>query len=315
MTDVLSIGETMGAIRASGLLGIGTPPALSIAGAETNVAIGVSRLGRRAAWVSVLGDDAIGDLIVRTCAAEGVDVRGVRREGGRPSGILVSQQRPMGRARVDYHRSATAFTTITVDDVRAALDAGPRILHVSGITPALGPGPARTVLEAVHAARDGGVTVSFDVNFRARLWPDAETARPVLGELASLADVVFGGTDELALLGAPGTPEQDVAAVVLAAGAREVIVKLGGDGARGVTAGEDVTVPAFDVDVVDPIGAGDAFVAGYLSATLDGLGLTERLGRANVCGALAVATPGDWEGLPRRDDLEFFDSEPGAVQR
>ncbi|WP_434080613.1 PfkB family carbohydrate kinase [Sanguibacter sp. Z1732] len=98
--DVLTLGETMGTIRAEGTLGVGPEPRISIAGAESNVAIGLARLGHRSAWSSVLGSDAIGDLIVRTLAAERVDTTAVRREQGAPSGILVSQQRPMGRARV-----------------------------------------------------------------------------------------------------------------------------------------------------------------------------------------------------------------------
>lgn len=315
MIDVLTIGETMGAIRSEGVLGVGRPPSLSVAGAESNVAIGLARLGHRSAWASVLGDDAIGDLIVRTCSAEGVDVAAVRRLGGRPSGILVSQQRPMGRARVDYHRTASAFTAIDTQDVLAALERSPRILHLTGITPALGPGPARAVTAAVREARSRGITVSFDVNFRSRLWDDTGAARLAFAELARHADVVFGGVGELALVVPEGTAPGELPAAVLSLGAREVVVKLGGDGARGVTSEQDVSAPAHQVDVLDPIGAGDAFVAGYLSGALDGLDLTDRLARANVCGALAVATPGDWEGLPHRPDLDLLDTAPGDVQR
>lgn len=315
MIDLLTFGETMGALRSPGLLGVSGAPALSIAGAESNVAIGASRLGHRTAWASVLGTDAIGDLIVRTCAAEGVNVHGVRRAQGQASGILVSQQRPMGRAKVDYHRTASAFTQVTFDDVAPSLDPAPRAVHISGITPALGPGPAGAVLQLAKAASDAGITVSFDVNFRSRLWADEDTARERLKALATYADVVFGGPEELALLVAPEVAPADLARAVQDLGPSEVVTKLGAEGARTRTGNDEISAPAFTVDLRDPIGAGDAFVAGFLSGLLDGIDVDQRLRRANTCGALAVATPGDWEGLPTRADLDLFDSEAGEVLR
>lgn len=311
-TGVLTFGETMGAIRSQGQLGIGPAPALSIAGAESNVAIGLARLGHRSTWVSALGADAMGDLVVRTLAGERVDVSQVRRVSGRPTGLLVSGQRPMGRARVDYHRAGSAFTSVTADDITTALATEPAIVHLTGITPALGPGPAAAVTAAIAQARDHGVLVSFDVNFRSRLWGDVDAARRTLTELAHAADVVFGGLEELALVASPGSagPVAELAGQI-----SQLVVKLGENGARGLTHDEDVTEPAIEVQVTDPIGAGDAFVAGYLSALLDEAPLRERLSRANLCGGLAVATSGDWEGLPTREDLTLFDSEPGHVQR
>lgn len=309
--DVLTVGETMGTIRADGTLGVGPEPRISIAGAESNVAIGLARLGHRTAWVSVLGTDAIGDLIVRTLAAEGVDTHGVHREPRAASGILVSQQRPMGRAKVDYHRSQSAFTTIDVGHVRAGLAQRPRILHLTGITPALGPGPLAATLAAATQAREHGVMVSLDVNYRSRLWP-RERAREVLGELAGQADIVFGDPAELALL--TGGQDLDTGAL-LSRGMAEVVIKLGGDGARVVTAQDDVMRPALSVDVVDPIGAGDAFVAGYLSGVLDGRTGQERLERGNACGAAVVSTRGDWESMLTREDLDSLDAAAGEVQR
>ncbi|MGC0250909.1 sugar kinase [Pseudactinotalea sp. Z1748] len=309
--DVLTLGETMGTIRAEGTLGVGPEPRISIAGAESNVAIGLARLGHRSAWASVLGSDAIGDLIVRTLAAERVDTTAVRREQGAPSGILVSQQRPMGRARVDYHRAHSAFTAIGAADARAALDPGPTVVHLSGITPALGPGPAEATLALTGAARTAGMKVSLDVNFRSRLW-SPEQARPVLAELATYADVVFGDPGELALL--TSGAQMDLEAL-FGLGVGEVVIKLGGDGARVRTVGDDVLRPALRVDVVDPIGAGDAFVAGYLSALLEDLPLPQRLERGNACGAAVVSSRGDWEAMLTRTDLDSLDTAPGAVQR
>lgn len=308
--QVLTMGETMGTIRAGGLLGVGAAPAVSVAGAESNVAIGLSRLGHHAAWTSVLGADAIGDLIVRTLAAERVDTSSVRREESAASGILVSQQRPLGRAQVDYHRTHSAFTTINPADVHRGLELRPRIVHLTGITPALGPGPAEATLAAAHAARDAGAVVSLDVNYRSRLW-SREDAGAFLNQIVGIADLVFGDPQELAVL--TGTNEPDVPGLLLR-GVRQVVIKLGPKGARVCTADTDVTRPAWAVQVADPIGAGDAFVAGYLSGVLDDLSPVDRLERGNACGAAVVSSRGDWEAMLTRADLGSL-AAGGDVQR
>jgi 2-dehydro-3-deoxygluconokinase len=226
----------------------------------------------------------------------------------------VSEHRLAGVTRVDYHRRGSAGSTLAPDDLRAAWDPPPRAVHVTGLTMALGSGPAQAVVAAVRTARERGVAVCLDVNHRDRLWTST-TARTSLQDLAGFLDVVIASDDELPLLAPAGARREDQLATLLEAGVREVVLKRGAAGASAHTADTTVEVPAIPVTAVDPIGAGDAFVAGYLSGVLDGLSVADRLARANTAGAFAAATIGDWEGLPHRHELGLLGLQSGTVVR
>jgi 2-dehydro-3-deoxygluconokinase len=305
-TDVVTFGETMASLRGEGPLRLGATMALSVGGTETNVAIGLARLGHAVRWVGRVGDDELGALVLRTLRAEGVDVAAAQVDPERATGLMLREHRVGNVIRVQYYRSGSAGGAITADDVLPALD-GARILHVTGVTPALDPAAADAVRAAIARARSLALLVSFDVNYRSRLWPPA-TAGQVLRPLIGDVDVLFESADELPLVA-------DDPAELLAAGVRDVVIKHGGDGAECHTADGKVSVPARAVPVVDVVGAGDAFVAGYLSGVLDGAGPHERLERGAVAGAFVVARPGDWEGLPTRAELPLLDAAEGTTFR
>jgi len=305
--DVLTAGESMLALRGDGPLRLGGDLATSIAGAESNVAIGLSRLGHRVAWAGRVGSDESGALVTRTLAAEGVDCRAVARDNERATGMLIFEKRLPDVTRVEYHRHGSAGSRWCVADAERALEMHPRLVHVTGITPALSAAAREATYALVEGAKSQGATVSVDVNFRSRLW-SAEAAASHLRRLVDGADIVIASPDELDLVG--GEP-----AALIRAGAREVVVKNGAEGATAYDAERSVTAPAKPVTVVDSIGAGDAFSAGYLSGWLDGLPLEERMERAVVLGAFAVASRGDWEGLPRRDELGLIDLASGDAVR
>lgn len=313
MVDVLTAGEAMGAFRADGLVRLGARARISIAGAEANVAIGLARLGHAPRWVGVVGTDQLGALVLRTLRAEGVDVSAVRTDEA-PTGVIVFEERLAGVARVDYHRYGSAGSLLAPHDLLDAWEPPPRVLHVTGLTMAIGDGPARTVRAGVRAARERGVRVCLDVNHRARLWTSAQ-ARQALVPLADALDVVIASEDELGLVAPDGDDVRTHVESLLESGVDQVVVKLGADGATAYTRDGSVHLPARPVTPVDPIGAGDAFVAGYLSGLLDGLAVPERLALAVTTGAFVVATAGDWEGLPSRDELGLLDLQPGAVLR
>ncbi|MGH3366356.1 MAG: sugar kinase [Nocardioidaceae bacterium] len=310
---MLTAGEAMGAVRADGMVRHGPSAHLSVAGAESNVAIGLARLGHRARWVGVLGDDQFGALVLRTLRAEGVDTESVRVHPA-PTGVLVSEPRVAGLARVDYHRAGSAGSLLSADDIRDALTPEPRILHLTGVTPALGEGPASAVRTAATAAAERGITVSLDVNYRRTLWT-ADQARATLGPLVGTLDIVFASEGELALIAPDGADLAGRVKSLLAVGVTTVVVKRGPEGASAYTSEGVVDASARPVTAVDPIGAGDAFVAGYLSCLLDGLPLQERLARATTVAAFVVASHGDWEGLPTRTELPMLDRPPGDVVR
>ncbi|MEV6693870.1 sugar kinase [Micromonospora sp. NPDC051196] len=303
--ELLTLGEALVSLRSSGPLAVGGPLTMHLAGAETNVAIGLARLGHRTAWVGRVSDDELGEFVLRQLRAEGVDTDGVRRDPDRPAGLMFLERRTADVTRVQYHRTGSAGSALTCDDVTGPLAAGARVLHLSGITPALSDSAREATVFAARQAAAAGMTVSLDVNYRGRLW-SREAARAVLTPLAGYASIVIASADELDLVAEPGADEADVVAALLRRGVQTVLVKLGSDGARVHTRDGVQQLAAVPVTAVDTVGAGDAFTAGYLSGHLDGLDLIDRLRRAVALGAFAVTAHGDWEGLPRRAELSLL---------
>lgn len=319
---LLTFGEAMVSLRSSGPLAAGGSLDMHVAGAESNVAIGVARLGHPVAWAGVVGADPHGEFIVKKLRGEGVRLRH-RVHPERATGVMFLEQRTADISRAFYYRAGSAGSTISRDLVDAALDAGTQILHLTGVTPALGPAAREAVESAAARAAAEGMTVSLDVNYRSKLW-SRSAARAVLAPLARHATIVIASDDELDLLAqddpaAPGAEADGgtaVAAQLLAAGVREVVVKRGAAGAGVHTAEGRVEESAAPVTAIDTVGAGDAFTAGYLSALLDGEDVGGRLRRGILAGAFAVATSGDWEGLPHKDELALLSAVAGgATQR
>ncbi|HEX5203598.1 MAG TPA: sugar kinase [Actinoplanes sp.] len=295
---LFTFGETMGAVAADG---IGPFPyaksfSFGIGGAESNVAIAVARLGGRSTWLGRVGPDTTGALISRRLADAGV--RAIAIEDESFTGLMVRFRRSGEFMHVDYHRAGSAGSRLSPADLPLAELRAAGILHVTGITPALSETCRAAVFHAVETALAAGVPVSVDVNYRGKLWSRFDAA-PVLRDLVSMADIVFAGPDEAALF----VDGEDHLAGLTKLGPTEAIVK---DGARGCVAlinGERHEVPALPVTVVDPVGAGDAFVGGYLADRLAGADAAQCLRTAIAAGAFAVTVPGDCEGLPDRAEL------------
>ncbi|WP_193105582.1 sugar kinase [Brachybacterium sp. FME24] len=303
---VVTVGETMAMMRSGTIGSLAHLPGvdISLGGAESNLAIGLRRLDVPVAWISRIGEDPLGTRVAREIRAEGVEVH-CAVDPTRPTGLMI-KSRPTGTTtRVDYYRAGSAASALTPEDLPPGLIEQAEILHVSGITPLLSETAHATNVAAIQRAVAAGVQVSLDVNYRSRLG-SRERLAELLGEIIDQVDIVFGGPEELSIL-APHVDESDHRGLLqaLAAGSgRQVVVKLGADGGAALAAGGIFEAPGHRIDVVDTVGAGDAFVAGYLSAQLDGLDVPARLARANACGALACTTPGDWEGAPRLQDLD-----------
>ena len=308
---VVTLGETMALLRADQPGPLAHAPALGlgIGGAESNVAIGLARLGTDVVWCGRVGDDSLGVLVQREIRAEGVRTA-VRVDPDAPTGLMIKERRTPATQKVAYYRAGSAGSRLAPDDVPAGLVEDAGLLHVSGITAALSASARATLLDAVDRARSAGVPVSFDVNHRATLWSAAE-AGAFSRELLARVDLVFAGEDEAALVVGPHRRAEDAAAELAALGPREVVVKRGAQGALSLVDGEVHSAPAVPVDVVDTVGAGDAFVAGYLAERVAGGSPAARLALAVTTGAFTCLTPGDWEGLPRREELSLLtDREP-----
>ena len=312
--NVVTLGETMALIQADqpGPLAHAPRLGLGIGGAESNVAIGLARLGTDVTWCGRVGDDALGVLVQREIRAEGVQTQ-VCVDPEAPTGLMIKERRTPATQKVAYYRAGSAGSRLTPSDIPAGLVEDSDLLHVSGITAALSSSARATLLEAVDRARSAGVIVSFDVNYRSTLWSSAE-AGAFARDLLERVDLVFAGEDEAALVVGPHQRAQDAACALAAFGPSEVVVKRGAAGALSLVDGEAHSAPAVPVDVVDTVGAGDAFVAGYLAERVVGGSPEARLGLGILTGAFVCLTPGDWEGLPRREELSLLtDREP--VQR
>lgn len=305
MPEVMAVGETM-------LLAVPPRPdrlrhsssvLLKVGGAESNVAIGLARLGFSAAWAGLLGEDEPGQVVLDRIRAEGVDTSGVRRVPDRPTGLYLREE-VAGRVRVYYYRRGSAASTMAPGSVDLDLLDGARYLHLSGVTPALSPECAEFVRWAAREARRRGVRVSFDVNYRARLW-DPAVARVEIERVLEHVDLLFVSAEEADVLW--GWDEEEAGIARLAAGGPgEVVLKRGAAGSTVWVDGDRVDAAPFGVREVDPIGAGDAFAAGYLAGSLRGDSALDRLRTANAMGALCVSTLGDYEGLPSATELADF---------
>lgn len=306
---LVTAGETM-ALMVQATPGVprnGEPMSFGIGGSESNVAIGVHRLGVPATWIGRIGDDPAGALIVRELRAEGVQA--VTTLDPAPTGLMIRWRPAAQRGRVEYHRRGSAGAHLCEADIPNQLITRAAVFHYSGITLALGSEPALAVTHAAGVAREAEVPVSFDLNFRRALWSEAEAA-PALTAAIRHADVVFAGLEEAAIVAGAAEP-LEAALALETLGPRQVMIKLGGDGCLARIDGLTHELPAPQVTVLDTVGAGDAFAAGYLAELIGGAQPAQRLMTAVACGAWAVTVSGDWEGMPDRRALELLrQSEP-----
>ncbi|NUU24040.1 MAG: sugar kinase, partial [Streptomycetaceae bacterium] len=250
--EVLTLGETMVLLSAPGIGPLRHARTLGVAigGAESNVAVGLTRLGVRTAWLGRVGDDEFGRLVVSTLAGEGVDVSGVVVDPGAPTGLMVKARRTSSATEVTYYRAGSAGSRLSACDLDAEVLGGARLLHITGITPALSRSAADAVDAAVSAT--GERLVSLDLNYRQALWSPAAAA-PVLRDLVKRCDIVFATEAEARLvLGDPRDASALDLAYALAAleGPSHVLVKQGARGAVAVVDGVAYQVPPHRVEAV-----------------------------------------------------------------
>ncbi|WP_445286470.1 sugar kinase [Variovorax atrisoli] len=276
------------------------------AGAETNVAIGLSRLGLKVGWASRLGTDSMGRALLAAMRAEGIDCSHVITDATQRTGFQFKGRVTDGSdPPIEYHRKGSAASHMGPADVDEAWLRSARHLHATGVFAAISDTSLQAALKSMDVMRAAGRTISFDTNLRPTLWSSTETMRHWVNELAARADWVLPGIEEGLLLTGHSKPE-DVAKFYRERGAKLVVVKLGAEGAYydSDVAGTG-RIDGFPVkEVVDTVGAGDGFAAGVVSALLEGRGVPDAVRRGAWIGARAVQVLGDTEGLPTRAQLE-----------
>lgn len=312
MSEVMTIGEPMVNLIADSsetYLEARTLPR-QMAGAEFNVAIGVNRQGHSISYVTTLGNDWQGDLILDYMNGIGIDTSNIRRMDGAPTGYQLKVRSSDGEPKVIYFRTGSAASQTTPDIVDNIDFTGVQILHVTGIFAALTPNTYDTVTRLVQEAKKHDVTVLFDPNPRPTLWPSQEAMIDATNKLAALSDVFMPGLEEGQLFSGLQEP-RDIADYYLNMGVKKVIIKLGDVGSvlfERAENGErmETVVPSFMVSVVDTVGAGDGFASGVITSLLEGLDNEHLLERANAVGAIQVTSVSDSEGLPTAEELEKF---------
>lgn len=264
----------------------------TVGGAESNVACHLAALGVRAGWVSAVGDDALGRAVVADVAAAGVDVSQVLVDPVRPTGLYLKEITPA--AIVRYYRSGSAASCLGPELLSTVDLDGVKLVHTSGITPALSESCA-AMTRALLALPRRTHRMSFDLNWRPTLWADRDAS--ILRELADAADIALVGADEAEAVWGTEAPQR-IRSIL--GGPSTLVIKQGERGAtmieRDPVTGEDraaVFEPALRVDVVEPIGAGDAFAAGFLAATLAGASPSRRLRAGHLQAAAALRTRDD----------------------
>ncbi|QRG66709.1 sugar kinase [Brevibacillus choshinensis] len=297
--DVVTFGETMVLFHpvSVGPLRFAAQFEKTIGGAESNVAIGLARLGHQVSWVSRLGDDEFGLFIRNFIRGEGVDTSHVVFDPDHPTAVFFKERQHGKEPKVYYYRKDSAASRLGPEDISEELIAGAKFLHVTGITPALSPSCREALYQAIDKAKRNQVTVVFDPNVRLKLWKKEE-ARAVLADIASRCDIVLPGWEEGCLLTGEDSPER-IAERLLQKGSKAVVIKLGERGAYYATGAESEYVSGFSVEeIVDPIGAGDGFAAGFLSGLLRGWSYRDAVRLGNRIGAYALTVAGDVEGYP-----------------
>jgi 2-dehydro-3-deoxygluconokinase len=257
---------------------------LRIAGAESNFAVALARLGESVTWISRLGADRLGALVREALEAEGIDLRYVAEDPGAPTGLFY-KWRAGGRSSVAYYRRGSAASRLSPADVPDAALEGATLVHLTGITMALGDGPRELVIDVARRAQAAGAMVTFDPNYRPALWESPAAAAAAMAPVLEHVDWCLCGAAEAELL--------DAAAAVRA------VVRH----ADRTVVGDFTVTPARAEEVVDEIGAGDAFAAGFAYGLLRGWHAEACTRAAHVIAGWALRGTGDWETLPRLDEV------------
>lgn len=279
---------------------------VTIGGAESNVCVALARLGRSVAWISALPENPLGRRIATELRGHGVSVEHVLWTAHGRAGVYFMETGARPRpTRVTYDRAESAVASIDPDDLNLQPVEWSRAVHLTGITPALSTACATLCARMADAAKAAGIPVVLDVNYRSLLW-SADDARRGLAPLMQAADLVLcGAGDAKTIWGIEGEPDAVASGLLEVCAAGLVVATLGEDGAVAMSReGQSWLQDSLPVDIVDPVGAGDAFAAGFLHVWLDDREDVQRALRSAVAlAALSMTIPGDL-AIITPDDLD-----------
>lgn len=288
--EVACLGETMAqVIPVDGDIERADRFAVEHGGAESNTAVGLARLGVSATWISRVGDDALGRRLLRDIADEGVDVSGVLVDSTRPTGLFTKDVTGTERP-VTYYRANSAASVLDTTDLERALQTSPTLLHSTGVTAALSEGSGVTMASAPLLCRRAQVLFSFDVNYRPILWDSRQSAAKALEHVGLNSDLLFVGLDEAESLW--GTESADEVREVFPS-PQILIVKDGAKEAVAFADGQRVSVPARTLRVIEPVGAGDGFAAGFIHGYLRNRSVRDSLTMGHAVAGAVLSSRSD----------------------
>ena len=305
MSKVLLFGEPMALFRAEveGPLEEVELFKRSLAGAEVNVCIGLTRLEHKVSYITKLGEDPIGKYIKSFLEREGIGTEFITFDSKNKTGMMLKSKVSVGDPVTSYYRKGSAFSNMNVEDIEKIDLEEVKLIHVTGIPPALSKNCREATYRLMDRAKDKGIFITFDPNLRPALWESKEAMIKVINELATKCDLILPGIEEGLILTGSSEPE-DIANFYQNLGIDEIIIKLGSKGAYVRNGKESYIQKGFKVEnVIDTVGAGDGFAVGIISGKLEELSLRDSVIRANAIGAIQVTFSSDNEGLPKRKEL------------
>lgn len=291
-------------------------------GAPANVAVAASRLGAHSTFIGKVGDDLFGKHLIDVLREQGVETRGIRISRSARTTMAIIALPDRHHAQFVFYRNPGADQLLRADELDIELVTEAQVLHIGSLSLVVDPARGATH-QAVHLAREAGTLISFDVNYRPGLWPDAATALAQIRQIIPFANLLKVNEDELSLLGGSGVSAGEAVHALLDAGPQLVVVTRGTDGSEAFSTAGSAAVPAFAVETVDSIGCGDAFIAALLtrimaapswSAFLAPEQMVEALWYANAVGALTAQKQGVIPALPHQDDVERFLAEQPSFE-
>lgn len=308
-SGLILVGEPMGLLiaQSEGSLDHVKGYDLAVAGAEFNVAIGTARLNHKVTYMTKLGDDPFGKLIVNVLNENNIGNEFVTFSKERPTGFMLKGRTSKGDPDIFYFRKNSAASTLCTDDVEKIDLSQYSNIHLTGILPALSKSAKEATFTLMQKAKEQGLFISFDPNLRPQLWQSEKDMIETINKLASYADLVLPGENEGKIL-VGSKDAKTINEFYLNNGASICVTKCGSKGAYVSTnKGENYMVNGYTVKkVVDTVGAGDGFATGVITALMENLPLDKAVKRGTAIGAIQVMSRGDNEGLPTREELTNF---------
>lgn len=314
--DIITIGDAMIAMcpREKGPIIFCDSFKRKVGGAELNVAIGCARLGLKSGWISRLGNDDFGKYIMKIARGEGINTSEVKLVDGYQTSVYFREVLSDGSSRSFYYREKSPTSTMTCKDLNEEYFKEAKVLHITGVFPSITKNNQDIILEAVKLAKKNSLTISFDPNIRLKMWTKEE-AKAYIEKILPNVDILLIGDEEIEILLGEISIE-DAMKTFHDYGIEKVIVKKGAKGAVG-SDGKNV----YEVDaikpkaLVDTVGAGDGFAAGFLAALCKGETFKDCIEFGNAVGSLVVGVEGDNEGLPYYDDVLVHLGKSKKVER